>query len=115
LNLDTVCCRIVSDRPGGEQTATSFNPDSVLRGLVAPLYNTGGMSPPYIEVGRVDKVHGVIRYLGPTAFAGGEWAGIELEAARGKNDGAVDGVSYFDCGAGRGLFVRSSVLRPKHI
>jgi hypothetical protein len=35
--------------------------------------------PPALEVGhkvvvgRADKVRGVIRYLGPTAFADGEW------------------------------------------
>ena len=34
---------------------------------------------------------GVLRYLGPTEFAKGEWAGIELEEPLGKNDGAVAG------------------------
>jgi len=47
-----------------------------------------------------------------TAFADGEWVGIELDEERGQNGGAVDGVSYFACGAGRGLFVEAAVLRP---
>ena len=34
---------------------------------------------------------GVLRYLGPTDFAKGEWAGVELDEALGKNDGAVAG------------------------
>jgi hypothetical protein len=34
---------------------------------------------------------GVLRYLGPTEFAKGEWAGIELKEPLGKNDGAVAG------------------------
>ena len=34
---------------------------------------------------------GVLRYLGPTEFSKGEWAGIELEEPLGKNDGAVAG------------------------
>ena len=34
---------------------------------------------------------GVLRYLGPTEFAKGEWAGIELQEPLGKNDGAVAG------------------------
>jgi hypothetical protein len=37
---------------------------------------------------------GVLRYLGPTEFAKGEWAGIELHEALGKNDGAVAGTRF---------------------
>ena len=34
---------------------------------------------------------GFLRYLGPTEFAKGVWAGVELEEPMGKNDGAVSG------------------------
>ena len=34
---------------------------------------------------------GFLRYLGPTEFAKGVWAGVELEEPLGKNDGAVSG------------------------
>lgn len=34
---------------------------------------------------------GFLRYLGPTEFAKGEWAGVELQEPLGKNDGAVAG------------------------
>ena len=37
---------------------------------------------------------GFLRYLGPTEFAKGVWAGVELEDAQGKNDGAVSGKRY---------------------
>lgn len=47
---------------------------------------------------------GTLRYLGPTDFAKGEWAGVELDAAIGKNDGSVDGKRYFQCDANFGLF-----------
>lgn len=34
---------------------------------------------------------GVLRYLGETEFAKGDWAGIELDEPVGKNDGSVAG------------------------
>ena len=47
---------------------------------------------------------GVLRYLGLTEFAKGQWAGVELDAPTGKNDGSV---------AGRrcGLLLRYSFLK----
>ena len=47
---------------------------------------------------------GTLRYLGPTEFAAGEWAGIELDASIGRNDGSVNGKRYFQCEANFGLF-----------
>lgn len=50
------------------------------------------------------KRKGTIRFYGPTKFAIGHWYGIELDMACGKNDGCVEGVRYFTCGASYGVF-----------
>ncbi|KAJ4306698.1 Dynactin, 150 kDa isoform [Collariella sp. IMI 366227] len=57
-----------------------------------------------------DGRNGTIRYVGQTAFAQGDWVGIELDDATGKNDGTVQGERYFDCEMGYGMFVRPSTV-----
>merc|ERR1711924_436837 len=46
---------------------------------------------------RVQTEHGcgVVRFEGPTQFASGDWLGIQLDQAEGRNDGMVDGQRYF--------------------
>ncbi|KAG5450353.1 CAP-GLY domain-containing linker protein 1 [Clonorchis sinensis] len=61
-----------------------------------------------ISGGRV----GVLRFLGPTEFAAGEWAGIELDEPLGKNDGSVGGKRYFACKPNFGLFAAANKLMP---
>lgn len=53
---------------------------------------------------------GYIRFIGGTQFAPGQWAGIELDEAIGKNNGSVAEVEYFKCEEGRGIFTRPSKL-----
>lgn len=55
---------------------------------------------------------GIIRFIGQTEFAGGEWVGIELDLATGRNDGSVQGVVYFECHkrGNYGIFVRPSLI-----
>ena len=43
----------------------------------------------HVLVGGVKE--GILRFLGPTEFAKGVWAGVELPEPLGKNDGAVSG------------------------
>lgn len=39
---------------------------------------------------------GILKYVGETDFAKGVWAGVELDEALGKNDGAVAGKRWVD-------------------
>ena len=62
-----------------------------------------------LEEGRRVLVGGVksgtLRFKGKVEFAPGVWAGVELDDSEGTNDGTKDGVTYFSCRSGHGLFV----------
>lgn len=62
------------------------------------------------------NVSGTLRFLGTTQFKSGIWAGVELDPefkGKGKNDGSVAGVHYFDCEPANGIFVLVTKLsRP---
>ncbi|CAF4333850.1 unnamed protein product, partial [Adineta steineri] len=45
---------------------------------------------------------GAVAFIGPTKFADGEWIGIILDEAQGKNDGSYEGTRYFETEANRG-------------
>nr|XP_023668925.1 centrosome-associated protein 350 isoform X4 [Paramormyrops kingsleyae] len=47
---------------------------------------------------------GTLRFKGPTSFAKGFWAGVELDKSEGSNNGTYDGVVYFECEEGHGIF-----------
>lgn len=53
---------------------------------------------------------GRLAYIGDTQFAPGEWAGVVLDDAIGKNDGSVGGVRYFQCEPKKGVFSRLTRL-----
>uniref|UniRef100_A0A915BKQ4 CLIP1 zinc knuckle domain-containing protein n=1 Tax=Parascaris univalens TaxID=6257 RepID=A0A915BKQ4_PARUN len=53
---------------------------------------------------------GNVVFIGPTRFAPGEWIGVVLDEALGKNDGSVDGHRYFQCEPNHGLFCKASKL-----
>lgn len=60
-----------------------------------------------------DNKRGIVRYIGATQFATGEWVGIELDDATGKNDGSVQGVRYFECAPQYGLFCPIAKIAPE--
>jgi len=57
-----------------------------------------------ISLRRSKAKTGIVRFLGDTQFAVGQWVGIELDEACGHNDGSVDGMRYFQCRPSHGIF-----------
>ena len=53
----------------------------------------------------------IVRFAGTTHFQTGDWVGVELDEATGKNDGSVKGERYFQCEQGYGMFLRPSGVR----
>ncbi|GEQ68378.1 hypothetical protein JCM33374_g2046 [Metschnikowia sp. JCM 33374] len=55
---------------------------------------------------------GVVRFVGTTQFAPGNWVGVELDRPQGRNDGSVQGVKYFSCqkSGPHGVFVRAEII-----
>jgi len=63
-----------------------------------------------VELAKQDLC-GTIRHAGATSFAEGALVGIELDLEKGKNDGSVQGVRYFTCTPGHGLFLRPEKIK----
>ena len=51
-----------------------------------------------------------IQFIGQTLFAPGDWIGVELQDASGKNNGEVQGQRYFNCPQDYGMFVRPAAV-----
>ncbi|KAK6460095.1 hypothetical protein DFJ63DRAFT_258200 [Scheffersomyces coipomensis] len=59
-----------------------------------------------------------IKFIGPTQFAPGNWIGVELDKAQGKNDGSINGIKYFDTDKTDGLygvFVREAMVSVERV
>ncbi|WAR22292.1 DCTN1-like protein, partial [Mya arenaria] len=55
-------------------------------------------------------VVGTVAYMGTTMFSAGKWIGVVLDESKGKNDGTVQGKTYFTCPDNHGIFVRQSQI-----
>merc|ERR1719233_1061312 len=71
---------------------------------------------PNVKVGqKVDvigkDVVGTVAYIGATQFAAGKWIGLVLDEPKGKNDGSVQGKTYFSCKENHGMFVRQTQIK----
>lgn len=86
-------------RPSESQTAV----DSSKSGLLS-LFKIGDR----VLVGNTNP--GAIAFIGKTRFAKGDWAGVVLDEPVGKNNGSVQGVKYFECEPGHGIFTKLEKL-----
>jgi len=57
------------------------------------------------------EVSGTIAYIGTTQFQAGKWIGLVLDEPKGKNDGSVQGKTYFTCKENYGMFVRPTQIK----
>jgi len=82
----------------------------VRKGGLHDVYEEG-----FFEVGQqiltAKGDEGSIRSVGEVAGKDGVWIGVELCAAEGRNNGELDGVAYFACEPGHGVFVRAGSLQ----
>ncbi|XP_062605399.1 LOW QUALITY PROTEIN: dynactin subunit 1-like [Saccostrea cucullata] len=53
---------------------------------------------------------GSVAYVGTTLFSSGKWIGVVLDEEKGKNNGTVQGKTYFTCDPNHGIFVRQSQI-----
>ncbi|KAJ5387498.1 hypothetical protein N7509_010039 [Penicillium cosmopolitanum] len=71
---------------------------------------TGQEISPGSVISLTDGRQATVRFLGTTHFAVGDWIGVELDDATGKNDGQVQGERYFHCEPGYGMFIRPTAI-----
>lgn len=80
--------------------------------LIRPTNSSGVVAfigVTHFQVGGLLCKRGV-HILKKKLFQGGVWIGIELDTPTGKNDGTVQGNTYFTCKPKHGLFVRADKL-----
>ncbi|KAL7481026.1 hypothetical protein ACHAW6_006708, partial [Cyclotella cf. meneghiniana] len=91
--------------------------------LLTPIHITTTTTSSHNDDGGGDddeKLEGIVAHRGPVRFApGSDWIGVRLtgsSAGRGKNDGTVQGVFYFDAGGPKnGMFVKRCNVEARNL
>eukprot|EP01084_Bolivina_argentea_P001119 2055_1 len=64
------------------------------------------------------KCNAIVRFIGTTLFKPGIWYGLQLKKQKGKNNGTINGHTYFKCDNKYGSFVKAksiSIITPKKL
>ncbi|KAJ3304184.1 hypothetical protein HDV03_003037 [Kappamyces sp. JEL0829] len=51
-----------------------------------------------------------VMFVGKTSFKDGYWVGVKYDEPLGKHNGTIGGISYFECQAPYGAFVRPNLV-----
>ncbi|XP_034073618.1 centrosome-associated protein 350 isoform X4 [Gymnodraco acuticeps] len=89
--------RLLDFQNNAEESKLLHSPPSPVRDEMLS-FNIGDR----VLVGGVQP--GTLRFKGPTSFANGYWAGVELDKSEGSNNGTYDDVVYFECDKSHGIF-----------
>jgi len=102
---------VIAILPHLPSTSTLGHRSTAHRGsLILSLPMSGREISPGTVITLTDGRQGTVRFIGTTTFAVGDWIGVELTDATGKNDGAVQGERYFECEPGFGMFIRPTAI-----
>ena len=104
-----------------ENTSTFFFPSGSPSHPPPPL----PLSPPFaqdefhigmrVRVFHYQTYEGVVRFVGNTVLGLGPWIGVEMDDPVGRYSGSVEGIQYFDCPEGHGIFVPPDGLEPVQV
>lgn len=123
---ESVLCSIPSSMSMPSSTTGSGdeeeNEDPNLKSAAEEAYTKSDLPvkveklPEWMTVGESVRISpdsklGVIAFIGETEFSAGIWVGVVLDSPTGKNDGTVNGVSYFTCKPKFGIFVKPDKLK----
>ena len=62
-----------------------------------------------------DNLVGIVRFIGEIKNKSGIFYGVELDKAKGKNNGSANKISYFKCSNNKGVFVKKeSILKTNN-
>ena len=75
-----------------------------------PIRRNASLSTKRVRIGSRVRVRGheaTVRYHGKVEYAKGDYFGVEMDRAVGKNNGTVRGKKYFECPKKHGLLVKA--------
>ena len=93
---------------GPAQRTVPSSKDSIDSGSTTPSSQVSFECGDRVVVGGTKQ--GTVAFVGNTGFARGVWIGVVLDTPDGKNNGSVNGVSYFQCEPNYGLFSKPEKL-----